>query len=66
MKDMKIGGRTVKVSTKELVAKDVVVKSTIDRLQRRKLPADKVEAYLEHMKHRVVKNQFLGFKIKLM
>lgn len=30
-KDMKVGGITIKVSTKELVAKNVIVKSAIDR-----------------------------------
>ena len=52
-KELKIGGRTISVSTKVLVAKDVVVKSAIDREKRRNLPADKLDTYLEWMKRKI-------------
>ena len=57
-----ITGRTFSVATEKLVAKNVVVNSAINRDQRRKLPADKLEAYLERMKRTIVKKPFTRFQ----
>ena len=64
-KDITVGNRTISVSTTRLVAKDVVVKSAIDRNQRRALPADKLDTYLERMKRTVVKKPFTRFQNKI-
>lgn len=61
-KDVVVGGQTILVSTNMLVTKDVLVKSAINREQRRKLPADKLKTYLERMKRIVVKTPFSKFQ----
>lgn len=64
-KEVTIGGRKLVVSTREIVKEDVIVKSAIDRTQRRKLPADKLDSYLERMRRTIVKKPFQRFNNKI-